>query len=371
MFCFNRFRQKGQLDGAALVAPAARSEKIRSPMPRFPVLDGWRGISILAVLACHMLPLGPRSWRLNEAVGLLGMSLFFTLSGFLITKTLIHDPSIRNFSIRRFFRIIPLAWLFAVLVLPLVKAPAADYGVTLLFLANLPPYHLTPLTGHYWSLCVEVQFYAFVAVLFWLAGNRGLITLVVIGLLVTGNRMMHGVGAAISTPYRSDEIFSGATLALVHSDYLGSIGRCLRRALATASPAIIVAPFLLACHPSVIIAEYFRPYLAAALVGTTLLHGGILTNWLQHRKLAYVGEISYALYVIHPLSLRGWLGHGTTVIKYAKRPLCIAISFLAAHFSTRYYEKRWISLGRRLIARTPSGVESGKELRSTPIYSTS
>ena len=38
------------------------------------VLDGWRGISILLVLAAHLLPLGPKAWRLNETAGPMGMA---------------------------------------------------------------------------------------------------------------------------------------------------------------------------------------------------------------------------------------------------------------------------------------------------------
>jgi len=324
-----------------------------SRMPRFPVLDGWRGISIVAVLAAHMLPLGPKSWQVNEASALLGMSLFFTLSGFLITKTLIHDPSVRNFLIRRLCRILPLAWLFALIVLPLVKAQFADYVATLLFYANLPPYHLTTVTAHYWSLCVEVQFYAFVAIIFAFLGSRGFLLLIVAGLAVTTNRVLHGVGAAVNTPYRADEIFSGAALALIHSDYLGQVGRWLRTLLTATSSWILAAMLLLASHPSLIFAQYFRPYLAAALVGTTLLQeqDGRVMKLLMLPTLAYVGEISYALYVIHPLTMYGWLGSGSKFIKYAKRPLSFSLSFLGAHISTRRYEKRWISFGKKVIAR--------------------
>ena len=57
---------------------------------RFEVLDGWRGISIVAVLVCHLLPVGPRSWQLNAPVGAVGMALFFCLSGFLITTMLLR-----------------------------------------------------------------------------------------------------------------------------------------------------------------------------------------------------------------------------------------------------------------------------------------
>ena len=81
------------------------------------VLDGWRGLSILLVLAAHLFPLGQKAWQFNYGVGILGMVLFFTLSGFLITSFLLKKQSIPGFLIRRFFRIIPLAWLYLAVAL--------------------------------------------------------------------------------------------------------------------------------------------------------------------------------------------------------------------------------------------------------------
>ncbi len=61
----------------ASVGPdAAQPEPPRSK--RLEVLDGWRAISILLVLSCHMLPLGPKSWNLNLSAGYAGMALFYT-----------------------------------------------------------------------------------------------------------------------------------------------------------------------------------------------------------------------------------------------------------------------------------------------------
>ena len=64
-------------------------------------LDGWRGLSILLVLAAHLLPLGPKPWKLNYSAGILGMALFFTLSGFLITRALLREQNVAAFLIRR------------------------------------------------------------------------------------------------------------------------------------------------------------------------------------------------------------------------------------------------------------------------------
>src|SRR5579884_1287261 len=90
-------------------------------------LDGWRGISILSVLACHMLPLGPGAWSLNWTAGSFGMVLFFNLSGFLITTTLLKNPDVRAFVIRRACRIIPLAYLFVLIGLTVLQQPLNVY----------------------------------------------------------------------------------------------------------------------------------------------------------------------------------------------------------------------------------------------------
>ena len=41
--------------------------------PQLPVLNGWRGLSIVMVLAAHLLPLGPKAWKLNYSAGIFGM----------------------------------------------------------------------------------------------------------------------------------------------------------------------------------------------------------------------------------------------------------------------------------------------------------
>ncbi len=70
-------------DGSSAISPGEHAHAARLGS-----LDGWRAISILGVLAAHMLPLGPSRWGLNALAGDAGMSLFFTLSGFLIASTL-------------------------------------------------------------------------------------------------------------------------------------------------------------------------------------------------------------------------------------------------------------------------------------------
>ncbi|MGV8988682.1 MAG: acyltransferase family protein [Cypionkella sp.] len=96
-------------------------------------LDGIRAMSILLVLAAHLLPLSPARFELNGMAGLMGMSLFFCLSGFLITRFLFEHPDVRTFLIRRIARIYPLLVVYAALVMGLAlsrwDAAAAGSGI--------------------------------------------------------------------------------------------------------------------------------------------------------------------------------------------------------------------------------------------------
>jgi len=317
---------------------------------RYAALDGWRGVSILCVLAAHLLPLGPHSWQLNSTVGPLGMAIFFTLSGFLIVSFLLKSPSVSDFLIRRFFRIVPLAWLYLVIVMPFLGINSEAYLPTFLFYANTPPYFLDLHgTSHFWSLCVEVQFYLGVVVLYGLMKGKGLLLIPVLCLAFTLYRVYNGVTIAIFTPFRIDEILAGSVLALI---YNGKLGKVIPDFLRRVNPYLLFILLLIACHPESGAANYVRPYLAALLVGTTLYQNEIkLVRWLRVRPLIYIAGISYALYIIHPILLQTWLGSGDKFIEYLKRPILFMVLFGLAHLSTFYYEKYWISLGKKISTR--------------------
>jgi peptidoglycan/LPS O-acetylase OafA/YrhL len=317
------------------------------------VLDGWRGISILLVLASHLLPLGPKAWQFNDVAGAAGMALFFTLSGFLITRFLLTRDSVTDFLIRRLFRIVPLAWLGMAVALRMADAPPQAWLPHLLFYANLPPQALTEPGAHLWSLCVEVQFYVGIAVLVLALGKARLKWVIpLLALAVTTHRLAVGATIDIVTWRRLDEILAGALLALAWQGEFGSACRAaLGRPRTWAVVAALAVGLLLASHPRLPALNYARPYLAALLVGATLAPPPpTLARLLQNRWLAYVAEISYALYVIHHLLIHTWLGTGERLVKYAKRPLLIAATFALAHLSTFHFERHCIALGKRLSA---------------------
>ncbi|MGO8972914.1 MAG: acyltransferase family protein [Steroidobacteraceae bacterium] len=327
------------------------------------VLDGWRGISILAVLAAHLLPLGPKTWELNAASGVLGMALFFCLSGFLITSFLLRHSNVVNFLIRRICRILPLAWLVLPIGLWLAHARADTYLPNFLFYANWPPFWLPSVTSHYWSLCVEMQFYACIALLFTLGGPRALSLLPIACLSITAFRIHAGVYESIETYYRLDEILSGATLALLYS---GKFGKLAKHALTLVNPWVAAILLLASTHHVARFLDYGRPYFAAALIGASLTRQSFpFGAILRGRMLAYIAEVSYALYIVHPILNDTWLGAGTTLVKYAKRPLLFLAIFGVAHVSTFQYEHRWTAFGKRLAAKFVAKHRLAKEEPAT------
>ncbi|NBX76762.1 MAG: acyltransferase [Proteobacteria bacterium] len=145
-----------------------------------PLLDGVRGLAILAVILFHssVLPVQTLAEKIFHGAALsgwVGVDLFFVLSGFLITRILIQTKDsphfFFNFYMRRILRIFPLYYLFLFLafyVFPL----AVSFGFTYwTFLSNV----LVGRLGHFqspalditWSLAVEEQFYLLWPLVVW------------------------------------------------------------------------------------------------------------------------------------------------------------------------------------------------------------
>jgi peptidoglycan/LPS O-acetylase OafA/YrhL len=347
------------------LALESRSNVIDLRLTRLPVLDGWRGISILLVLIGHMLPLGPKWLMLNSMVSAAGLSIFFFLSGFLVVSMLLRNDNIASFFIRRLFRILPLAWMLLIAMLLVQGPPSGVWLANLLFYANIFPNDLLPHGEHLWSLSVEVQFYLAVALAVAIFGRRGLILVPVACLVVTLARIVYGMGFSIVTWFRIDEILIGGTVAL----FMNS-SRCADAAQKwpAAIPFVLIPILFVSCHESLLFANYLRPYITALLVYSTIYRkADLLQEILSGKALRYLAQASYALYVIHPLTYAGWLGEGDVVVRYTKRMLSFFLTFCFAHVSSNYYEKYWNDLGHALASRIEQNNSEKSSLRSQQI----
>lgn len=314
---------------------------------RLPSLDGLRAISILLVLATHMLPLGPKYLRLNETAGAMGMSLFFALSGFLIASLLLKNDDVVEFMVKRLTRILPLAYLYALIVFTLVQYQPANVFWTASFLENYLPGHLNEYNSHFWSLCVEIHFYVFIALVVLFLGKKGVWLVWPTCLLVTFLRVSQGAYIDIQTHLRADEILAGACVATLFSQgWFNKGGRFLYTAAGVSALA-----WFLASSPFAGSLQYIRPYASALLLASVLRHREThLSSILASPPMRYLAKTSYALYVIHHATYQGWWNEGSIFERYAlKRPVSFAVTFLLAHLSTYYWERPWIAAGKQFI----------------------
>jgi len=318
-----------------------------APTERFTSLDGWRATSILLVLACHLFPLGIPGHQININVGMMGMAIFFILSGHLITTSLLQSPPPETFIIRRAARVLPLAWVYITVSLALSAAPFKTWVDHYLFTANLPTANLTITTDHLWSLCIEVQFYVVAFFMYALFGKKSLLALIAACLGITALKIIEDIFVSSITYYRADELLAGGVLALALNNKTAR--GALQALTKLVSWPLLMLFFIFTCFESSYSLHYFRPYSAALLVGATLVQpSSLLSKSLGSKHLTYIAQISFALYVIHPLLAHSWLGSGDLLEKYMKRPLLLAILFVLAHISTRYMEQPITNWARRL-----------------------
>jgi peptidoglycan/LPS O-acetylase OafA/YrhL len=296
-------------------------------------LDGLRGFAILLVLADHS------GIGIASGAGHLGVTIFFVLSGFLITTLLLEERAryghvnLRRFYWRRALRLLPaLGALLAAVALVMGLAgrageiagdvfPALFYYMNWSVVAGNNP----GLVGHTWSLSIEEQFYVIwpVALLVMLTIGRGrmawvswlllgaALTAIVLRILVWAGpggyyRAFEGTDA------RMDALAMGCLLAVFFSRRPIRVPPALMAVLAAAIPVILwttndesMATFGLALTA-----------LAAAGLVAGAATGGV-EKVLGWRPLAYLGIISYGLYLWHRPLMRVFTDSGLGGVPWA------------------------------------------------------
>jgi peptidoglycan/LPS O-acetylase OafA/YrhL len=295
-----------------------------------PALDGLRAVAVTMVLLFH----GGISWMHG---GYFGVSMFFTLSGFLITSLLVREYDATSrvspgaFYMRRAKRLLPASTVCLVVVSILATRDVwrgaghlrRDALGALFQVANWVQLGgggsytdlqrksaglLSPL-DHYWSLAIEEQFYWTWPVAFWgvarLASRRGWsLTRIMMSMTVLFAAaapliaVIWGRDAAYwATPARAAEILIGALLAVaLHEEKIVARGWMAPVFLA----AVVVIAIVLPAAGGPAYHGAF-PLLAVASGGLLLglQRSGRVTSALSWRPLVGLGAISYGVYLFH------------------------------------------------------------------------
>ena len=377
-------------------APAP-SRRPHVSLPHLGGLDGLRGIAVVAVILYH----GGVSWAPG---GLLGVELFFVLSGFLITSLLLAEWTrsativLRAFWARRARRLLPALFVLVLAIGiyyalggPTTAVPNLENdGIsTLLYfnnwhqIANGTNYFaasgpISPLQ-HTWSLAIEEQFYVIwplvVLGVLGLARRRGasgrrslqiLLGLSLVGALASAvdTAILFGGGHGLDRVYygtdtRAAGLLVGAALAIaltLRRRYPSPRGRialtAARRRLLSAAASVALVAIAAGMGFVAGADRWLYPYgllgldaaAAVVIMAVIALPRSPVVRLLSLAPLRGIGTISYGLYLWHfPLFL--WLDESTTHTSGAellvlRLSVTLAVSLLSYWFVEQPIRRR-------------------------------
>lgn len=369
----------------------------------YPALDGLRAVAVLMVFYHHYLNYWPGlSW------GWTGVNFFFVLSGFLITGILYDTRNdrhrVRNFYVRRVLRIFPLY--YGVLFLGLLLTPLfrwvwhpawilwplylGNYGRfiwiddwikgtgVLDHLRSSLPFQDTFFLyfGHFWSLCVEEQFYLVWPLLVFGIKDRvrlrnlclvicalSLAARVACGFLLPQS-YLHADILNRLTPLRADALLLGGALALMlRGPEASRVNRLLPLFFSLSVVGFLLFEIVYRCANH----RLYAPAAGAPVLGTlgyTLidLFGGViillsldpkshLYRVFTIRPLRRLGQVSYGFYVFHDIPHVAYIELAKLIPFRLVGLTCAMIAFIGtlaiSYLSFRFYEAWFLRLKDR------------------------
>ena len=311
---------------------------------RLDQLDGLRGLAIILVILCHGTMAysefaSAPNWDFMIPLGGSGVSLFFVLSGFLISGLLLQCREqkipLRNFYGRRALKIVP-AYYFCLIVYTFFLPALYPEGngisgdwlekpwVHFAFLSNFYYFFKAGFASEAmsvsWSLAIEEQFYLIWPILFVFFPRKILVStcLLLVVAAIGARFFLTSKGYNVDqimvfTPARIDSFALGGLIALAWREDVywkklaaggftallltgaGAIATHLAISYSDQSNFIILGPF------SFLLSSLFY----ASLLVVVLSNSRFLGSTFLNRELRAVGKLSYSIYLTHLGSIYG------------------------------------------------------------------
>ena len=354
----------------------------------FVALDGLRGVAVLAVVGFHFSSIlgGTPLEKVVHAFfapGYLGVTLFFVLSGFLISRILVRtrdNPDFfSTFYKRRSLRIFPLYYAYVAFII-LVYYPLKPRGegetsifdwhylAYLFYVSNFKwSLAIDPGLLHLWSLAIEEQFYLMWPFVVFLTPRRWLLSVCVLGWLGSlGYRIglsWHGhapFSLYMHTLSRMDALLIGAAVGVVE---LGA--RARERLIRMIRPVLVVCVLgTIATAARFGFKEESVPVMLIVWPVLTLFFA-ILVFWsatsgannrlLNQRWLRALGKYSYGIYVLHwfpMMVLPKRMPADTATQRVVAILVCVAVTGALAMLSWYTIERPFLRLKERMAYNT-------------------
>lgn len=374
---------------------------VKSKSVYFPNLNGLRAIGASIVMIGHVdfikLLWGVSNVQWFPVFGKIGVALFFSLSGFLITSLLFNELDatrtirLKDFYIRRILRIWPLYYwvvLLGLLVLnriPALKIPVLSDGMyqnmtvlgvlnVLLIIPNFTHFYI-PYSDQRWSIIVEEQFYLIQPAVVRIFRTRKRLV-VVFCLLAFSSEIVAG----LIRVFHLDRHISAGVLGAVMEQlkYLGCIAvGCLASTLiykreSRLKELLFSVPLqwvvLVTIVALALLSFYwwrneeavdFRVY--CVLFSIVVVNGGLNPRniyRLETPVLNFLGKISYGIYMYHMMcigiafAIVRWVTANVVLQNILLYILSIGLTILVSWLSYDYFESFFLRLKPRLQALT-------------------
>jgi len=357
------------------------TKSLTTPKSRNFGLDIIRAFSIWLVLLQHAGITATGFTTLE--IGKIGVEVFFVLSGFLIGGILFREfekensfASIKRFWIRRWFRILPVYYLF--LLIKFIMDPSIGWDIFyfIFFLQN----NFGPgidFFGVTWSLVIEEWFYIvapiFIMVAYKITKNLKVVSLFILGFIVFENVIRYlyatktGVpfeGISGSVPFRFDSLFIGMALAFIKHHFKGLFKK-LQSHWVLLCGIVGLTSYLFYIYSISHPVDNFANYLLPKTLGFFLLSffmalfipffytiKSIKTDnlpskifyWFVH----WTSLLTYAIYLSHMLFFSPIIKSNLFGDSYfIKVSVSVILTYLASYVIYRYFEKPVLQLRER------------------------
>lgn len=345
-------------------------------LKRLESLDYLRGLMALAVLVFHYDKWTTGVWNaaiIQGKLGVYAVSIFFILSGMALTLTYegrltFSGSSLGGYARKRFARIFPLLWLAtgATLLLGDAHRSTADVFLNFTGVFGFVDPSRDIATGA-WSIGCELVFYAAFPLLLLVAARQ-----IVLFCAIAGALTWLGMFAAFQWPWTADSLDQQiwwpyyVQVANHAWFFVAGMGLMLARNVAGRLPqamwlfllagsALLFVLWPIGADPIGLLQGKNRVFLAglAVLATASWCFGIKSAPGILHRVMAWLGAISYGLYLLHPLVFRAVKAIN---VRFLTLPdvwipwIALVFSLLAGHVSFYYWEKpmmKWLLKGRK------------------------
>jgi peptidoglycan/LPS O-acetylase OafA/YrhL len=358
---------------------AATKTPSKPDVKAIPSLDGIRAISFMLVFLSHA--------GLGHIVpGGLGVTIFFFLSGFLITTLLRSEyegtgtVNLGHFYLRRALRILPPFYLIlaaAAFLTAAIEPDALDpraIAAQALHLSNYWTILFTNVgipigTGVYWSLAVEEHFYLVFPLLFltvqrYRARNQAAVLLSICLAVLIWRLLLVFVYASptdrtyLATDTRIDSILFGCVLAVCGNPVLDE-SSWRRTSTVAAATLLSLSGLVLSL---VVRDNHFRESLRYTLQGISLMplfavairhHRSWVVAWLNWQPVQLLGRLSFVLYLCHVIVIELAERYLPGVMPARRNAVALVVSVAIAMTVRELVERPCARLSARFRARDP------------------